>query len=130
VATRLGLDVQRERAVLAALEAAGVAQQRAGFYEVGEPLTVDTQASVDDVRTLRAHWAAVGLKRVQAPRADDWLGFNVISASDTDLERVRDVLRRAFREIRAIAASSEPAESVALLNMHLVTWNDERGRER
>jgi hypothetical protein len=60
-----------------------------------------------------------------APRPDDWLAFNVISSSARDLERIRETLRRAFREIRAIAAASEPAESVALLNLQLVTWNDE-----
>lgn len=125
IASRLGLELEQERIVLAALEAAGVAQVRAGRYEVGEPLTVDTQASADDVRALRAHWARVGLSRVQQPRAEDWLGFNVISTTASDLERVREVLRRAFREIRAIAAASQPAESVALLNLHLVTWNEE-----
>ncbi|HTV21798.1 MAG TPA: DUF4423 domain-containing protein [Polyangiaceae bacterium] len=125
IASRLGLDIERERTVLAALEAAGVARFRGGRYELGEPLTVDTQASADDVRALRAHWAAVGLARVHAPRGQDWLGFNVISTTAHDLERVREVLRRAFREIRAIAAASQPAESVALLNLHLVTWNEE-----
>jgi len=125
IASRLGFDIAEERAVLAALEAAGVARLRAGRYEVGEPLTVDTQASPDDVRKLRGHWARVGLSRMQQPRAEDWLGYNVISTSAQDLERVREVLRRAFREIRAIAAASEPAESVALLNLHLVTWNEE-----
>jgi len=126
VAARLGLELYQEQAVLAALEAAGVVCNRNGRYDVGEPLTVDTQASPDDVRGLRAHWAAVGLQRTHAPRADDWLGFNVISASARDLERMRETLRRAFREIRAIAAASEPAESVALLNLQLVTWNDDR----
>jgi hypothetical protein len=125
IAARLGLDANKEHAVLAALEAAGVARLHEGRYEVGEPLTVDTQASPEDVRDLRLHWANVAQTRMQAPRPEDWLGFNVISASAEDLERVRDVLRRAFREIRAIAAASQPAESVALLNMHLVTWNDE-----
>jgi hypothetical protein len=125
IAARLGIDVLREQTALAALEAAGMARIRDGRYEVGEPLTVDTQASADDVRALRAHWAAVGLARVNSSRPEDWLGFNVISTSARDLERVREILRRAFREIRAIAAASEPAESVALLNLQLVTWNDE-----
>lgn len=124
VARRLGLDEETERAVLAALEAAGVAHLRNGRYEVGDPLTVDTQASPADVRSLRAHWAAVGLARAKAPRQEDWLGFNVVSLSAHDLERVRETLRRAFREIRAIAAASTPAETVALLNLHLLTWND------
>ena len=64
------------------------------------------------------------MRRVDDPRAPDWLAFNVISTSASDLERVRDVLRRAFREIRTIAAASEPPESVALLNLQLVTWNE------
>lgn len=125
IAARLGLDIHQEQRVLAALEAAGMMRARDERYEVGDPLTVDTQASAADVRALRAHWAAVGLARAQAPRAEDWLGFNVISLSASDLARVRETLRRAFREIRAIAAASQPAESVALLNLHLVTWNDE-----
>jgi hypothetical protein len=124
VARRLGLDEEAEGAVLAALLAAGVADFRDGRYEVGDPLTVDTQASPADVRALRAHWAAEGLARAKAPRAEDWLGFNVVSLSTHDLERVRETLRRAFREIRAIAAASTPAETVALLHLQLVTWND------
>lgn len=124
IAARLGTTTEKEHAVLAALQAAGMARTSDGRYAVGEPLTVDTQASPQDVRALRTHWAAVGLARAQQPRAEDWLGFNVISSSAHDLERIREVLRRAFREIRAIAAASQPAESVALLNLDLVTWND------
>jgi hypothetical protein len=48
----------------------------------------------------------------------------VLSTSDADLDRIREVLRRAFREIRAIAASSQPVQSAALLNLQLVTWNE------
>lgn len=125
IASRLGLAHEQQDAVLAALEAAGMARKERRHYKVGVPLTVDTQASPDDVRTLRSHWTRVALARTQAPRAGDWLGFNVISTSNHDLERVREVLRRAFREIRAIAAASEPVESVALLNLQLVTWNEE-----
>jgi hypothetical protein len=62
---------------------------------------------------------------VRAPRSEDWLGYNVISTSAADLERTREILRRSFREIRAIAAASEPTEAVALLNLQLVTWNDD-----
>jgi hypothetical protein len=70
---------------------------------------------------LKAHWSGVGLARALAPQAGDWLAFNVISASAADLDRIREVLRHAFREIRAIAAGSE-AQEVALLNLQLVTW--------
>jgi hypothetical protein len=49
----------------------------------------------------------------------------VVSTSAADLERIREILRRSFREIRALAAASEPTEAVALLNLQLVTWNEE-----
>lgn len=124
IARRLGITQEREVEILARLVAAGVARFESDRYEVGPPLTVDTQASPEDIRKLRTHWTEVCLERVQTPRESDWLGFNVISTSATDLARIRDVMRRAFREIRAIAAASEPTEAVALLNLQLVTWNE------
>jgi hypothetical protein len=124
VAARLGLDTADEARILARLQAAGVVRLEGARYEAGTPLTVDTQASTADVRGLRTHWTEACLRRVEQPRARDWLAFNVISTSAADLERVREVLRRAFREIRAIAAASEPPESVALLNLQLVTWDE------
>lgn len=42
----------------------------------------------------------------------------------TDLDRVRDVLRRAFRENRAIAVASEPPEVGRCSTLQLVTWNE------
>jgi transcriptional regulator with XRE-family HTH domain len=125
IAGRLALESAQEEATLARLQAAGLVRVEAGRFAIGEPLTVDTQASADDVRKVRSHWTEVCLHRVQAPRPEDWLGFNLIATTAADLERIRDVLRRAYREIRAIAASSQPADSVALLNLHVVTWNEE-----
>lgn len=125
IAKRLCLTPDQVQATLARLEAAGLVQRERGRYAIGRPLTVDTQASAEDVRRLKSHWTEVCLQRVQAPRPDDWLGFNLVSTSPEDLERIRDILRHAFREIRALAAASEPVDAVALLNLQLVTWNDE-----
>jgi hypothetical protein len=33
----------------------------------------------------------------------------------------------AFREIRALAAASQPIETIALLNLQLVSWPDVEG---
>lgn len=125
IAGRLQIEAAQEESTLAGLLAAGLVRIESGRYEIGEPLTVDTQAAADDVRKLRSHWTEVCMRRVQAPRPEDWLGFNLIATTAADLARIRDVLRRSFREIRAIAASSQPADSVALLNLHFVTWNQE-----
>jgi transcriptional regulator with XRE-family HTH domain len=125
IARRLCVEPEQVEATLARLEVAGLIQRQHGRYTIGRPLTVDMQASADDMRKVKSHWTEVCLRRVQAPRPEDWLGFNLVSTSAADQERIRDVLRRAFREIRALAAASEPVESVALLNLQLVTWNDE-----
>jgi hypothetical protein len=124
IAERLGIPLAQERDVLGALERAGIVERKRDRYLDLEPLTVDTSAPADALNRLKAHWTEVSGQRLAAPRASDWLGYNVISTSEADLERIREVLRHAFREIRAIAAASEPVESVALLNLQLVTWND------
>ncbi|HKP61794.1 MAG TPA: DUF4423 domain-containing protein [Polyangiales bacterium] len=127
IAERLGLPADAERALLQSLENAGIVRREGGRYHDVEPLTVDMQAPAADINRLKSHWASVSAERAHAPRADDWLAYNTISVSSADLERIRDVLRRAFREIRAIAAASEPVQSAALLNLHLVTWGDAPG---
>jgi transcriptional regulator with XRE-family HTH domain len=125
IARRLGIDSEQERAILQQLEDAGILRiSHTGELDVAA-LSVDTSAaSAEEVLRIKSHWAAVALERTRAPRAGDWLGYNVISTSTADLERIRDILRRAFREIRAIAAASQPSEAAALLNLQLVTWND------
>jgi transcriptional regulator with XRE-family HTH domain len=125
IARRLGIDQEQERAILQQLEDAGILRvSSTGELDVS-PLSVDTSAaSAEDVQRIKAHWAAVALERTRAPRPGDWLGYNLVSTSRADLERIRDILRRAFREIRALAAASQPAEAAALLNLQLVTWDD------
>ena len=41
--------------------------------------------------------------------------------SRDDYLRVRELLRRAFREVRSIVAASEPTERVALLNLQFIS---------
>jgi transcriptional regulator with XRE-family HTH domain len=134
IAERLEITLEEEREVLRALEAAGILRRERDRYLDIEPMTVETDAPAHDRNPLKAHWTQVCARRLTAPRPSDWLGYNVISTSAADITRIRDVLQRAFREIRAIAAASVPIESVALLNLQLVTWDDDgapspRGQE-
>ena len=97
-------------------------QASAGRYRPLQPLNVDTAAEPAALNRLKAHWTHVALERLDDPRPEDWLGYNVLSLSAADLERVREILRNAYREIRALAAASEPVERAALLNLQLVTF--------
>jgi transcriptional regulator with XRE-family HTH domain len=127
IAERLGISREMEVEALARLELAGILERRDGRYRDVSPLTVDMAAPARDLQRLKAHWTRVCLERIEQPLARDWLAYNVVSVSEADSERIREVLRMAFREIRAIAAASQPIETVSLLNLQLVNWPDVEG---
>lgn len=122
LAEALGIAPEREQRVLAALEGAGVVVHAGERYQRLTPLTVDTSAEPAAINRLKAHWCRVALARMQAPREEDWLGYNLMSLSQADLQRARSILRDAYRELRTLAAASEPVERAALLNLQLVTF--------
>jgi Domain of unknown function (DUF4423) len=124
IAARLGLTGEQEEAALSLLEEAGILQWSDGRYRDVQGLSVDMSAPAEDVQRLKAHWARVSLDRLSQPLPQDWLAYNVISVAESDLARICEVLRMAFREIRTIAAASTPVETVALLNLQLITWPD------
>jgi hypothetical protein len=79
---------------------------------------VDTQGGRAALRQLKAHWAGVAARRLTTTSTEaDLFAYNVFSASEADFERIREILRAAYREIRSLVAASEPAEVVALINL-------------
>jgi len=122
IAGQLALEPQVVRRCLERLEAAQLVEQHEGSYRPIGSLTVDTKAAPERVRTLNAHWGGVALARIAAPEPDDLFAYNVFSVAEPDLERIRMVLRASFREIRAIIASSQRSDAVALMNLQLVRF--------
>ena len=121
-AKRLGISVEEETACLDALVAAGVLVRKAGRYSGGRPLTVDTSAPVPKIASLKRHWLSQITSRLDNPLPGDMLGYNMISVSEGDLDRIRQLHLDYFREIRTIVAQSEPAETVALIGMQLIQF--------
>lgn len=122
IARRLQIDVATEARALERLVAAGVLRWDGRRYANAGPLTIDTRAAPDAIATLKAHWTEVALKRTRSPRPDDLLSYNTFSVSKLDLERIRDLHRAYFREVRSIVAASEPSEIVALINVQLLSF--------
>jgi hypothetical protein len=113
------LEVQQ---CLDLLGASGVLERRHGKYRVTGAESVDTQGGRGALHRLKAHWAAVAARRLATPDPDaDLFAYNVVSIAAGDMERIRNILRTAFREIRSVVASSEPPQVVALLNLQLCT---------
>ncbi|MBI2892854.1 MAG: DUF4423 domain-containing protein [Deltaproteobacteria bacterium] len=128
IARRLGIDPTVERRCLDLLVRAAVVRKVKGRYQPAGSLTVDTRARPDAMRLLRGHWAQVSLSRALGPGPGDSLSYNVCSLSRADLERVRELLRATFREIRSIVAASEPSETAALVLLHLIAFDQPAGR--
>ena len=125
LARLLGLPVDTVDGCLDLLEDAGVIARTGRHYTVGGALTIDTRTHPQAGRVLKKHWLAVGMERVDAPRSDDILGYNLFALSREDLARVASLQRRFYREVRSIVAASEPSEVLALMNTQLVTWDPE-----
>lgn len=121
VAQRLGIPVETVRDALLLLEDAAVIRFENRLWREERPLTVDTRGPQDDMNVLRRHWSKVAGDRITG-RSHDFFAYNVMSCSQADYERIRDLLRRTFREVRAIVAASEPTETVSLLNLQLLEF--------
>lgn len=124
VARVLQLPASECKTALDYLQRAGLIVWDNGGYVTRQTLSVDTRGGKQAVRALKVHWAKVAMQRAANPMPDDVFGYNVISVSEADLVRIRELLATSYRQIRAIVASSEPAERVALVNLQLVAWSN------
>jgi hypothetical protein len=108
--------------VVAALVDAAVLEWVNDHYEVTGSLAVDTRDSAAMTVRSRHHWARVAYERVQRNESD-WFAYNVISVSEVDCDRIEQILRAAYREVRGIVSQSQPSERAALLTVQLARWS-------
>ena len=109
---------QEESAVTLLLETGQIKRQR-GRLVPGASLTVDTRRDEGHARQAKAWWTEVALERMR--RGDEGtFSYNLFSVSRSDLERIRELHRAFYRELRRIVADSEPSECIALANVHLL----------
>ncbi|MCA9569938.1 MAG: DUF4423 domain-containing protein [Myxococcales bacterium] len=114
-----GISTADVRTCLDALEASGLVRPGHHYTAVGD-LTLDTRADDRTRARLRAHWTRVVLDRIEAPRPDDVISYNVFAVSHADLARIRALQRELYRSVRSIVAASPSTEAVALLNMQTI----------
>jgi hypothetical protein len=91
-------------------------------YVVHDSQTVDAAGGRHALHRLKQHWNGVATGRIQTPRRNDFLAYNVMSLSERDLLAVREKLRTTFHEIRAMVAASKPEQTVAVLNLQFITF--------
>jgi transcriptional regulator with XRE-family HTH domain len=118
----LGVDEGEAAVALGALVDAGVVVRERDRWVVVQPLTVDVHATDADVRALKRHWTGVARDRLDRAAPGDLHAFNLFAVSTADLDRIRDLHRAFFREVRAIVAASAPSEAVGLLVTEVVVF--------
>jgi hypothetical protein len=61
----------------------------------------------------------VALERLKA-RSDGLFSHSVLAVSEVDLQRIRELQKAYYQEVRAIVAQSQPVERVALLHLQIL----------
>ncbi|MCB9682101.1 MAG: helix-turn-helix transcriptional regulator [Alphaproteobacteria bacterium] len=112
VAAALGIPEALAATCLRELQAARLAAPSGTRWAVLATPTVQTPDAATHAAWVRA-WADVAASRREAP--DSTVNLNVFSVGARDLERIREVQRRAFREVQGIVAESEPVDVVAMV---------------
>jgi transcriptional regulator with XRE-family HTH domain len=120
IAQHLGIPQAQEERALELLCATGQVQKtRTGYQPLGEGRVVDTRRDPDAAHALRVFWSEVALERLRG-RAEGLFSHSVFAVSERDLQRIRDLQKAYYQEVRAIVAQSQPVERVALLNWQLM----------
>jgi transcriptional regulator with XRE-family HTH domain len=109
---------EEERCVALLLETGQIKKER-GRLIPGAALTVDTRRDPERSRRVKAWWADVARERLLRG-VEGTFSYNLFSVSRADLERIQELHRGYFRELRRIVADSEPSECIALATVHLL----------
>lgn len=117
----LGISADELDVIITVLLQSGLVKQVRGHLRPLSAFTAAAHASDEDRRRLKAHWSQVATERLQAPRAADLVGLNLISLSRADLEQARQLQRDYFRALRGLVAASEPEEVAALVLMQIIS---------
>ncbi len=124
LSARLPLPPEAVAALLGHIESSGARDPAV----VGSSLTVDVAPTHAEQLALRAHWAEASARRMADVRdtgvtENDLFSFNVLAVSRADLQRIRELQRAFYREVRGIASDSVP-EVAALLVVHTAALED------
>lgn len=120
IAARLGIPPEDEERALALLLATGqIEATLTGYTPVGEGSVVDTRRDADAAHALRLFWSEVALERLKK-RHKGLFSHSVFAVSEHDLQRIRDLQKVYYQEVRAIVAQSQPVDHVVLLNVQLL----------
>ncbi len=122
VAERLGIDEQIVRDCLELMMLGGQVRWTGSHYEV-DAIAVDTRRTPEIGRFLKVHWSAVAAERIEAG-APGQFSYNVFIVSRSNFEHIRKLHLAYFHALRALVATPQPLECVAVANVQLFALDD------
>ncbi len=117
IADRIGIALEEERACVEHLLLTGQIENKNGKLHA-VPLAVDTRRAPGLGKLLKAHWARVGVERIEAGSPGQF-SYNVFTCSAADFEKIREAHLAYYRTLRQIVANSSPDEHVVVANIQL-----------
>jgi transcriptional regulator with XRE-family HTH domain len=118
LASKIGIDAGTEAECLALLVQTGQVRLEDGRYALGNVAALDTRKNPVAAAKLRTWWGHQALERFAL--GSRGMMYNLMSVSAADLERLRELQKAYFNEIRTIVAQSQPIERVALATVQLL----------
>ena len=118
IAQRTGISLQEEQRCLNLLARSGQIRYHQQRWSPRSVVTVDTRHDPHAARKLAGWCAKQGADYLDQGTPGNF-AFNLFAVSERDLERLRQLQRDYFRQLRSIVASSKPAERVVVANMQL-----------
>lgn len=117
-----GIALDEELQCLQELLRAKQIRRRAGRFQVGRVLAVDTREDPAGNLALKRHWFGVASERLaQAGIPEAGLAsYNLFAISEGSLERIRQAHLDYYEQIRAIVADSERPTRVVLATIGLL----------
>ena len=118
LARRLGLELFEVTGDLERLAATGQIAWDGHHWAIADVQTVDTRRHPEAGTALKRWWTEVARDRMEAPGAS--MSYNVFTVSEADLERIVELHRSTFAQLRAIVAASQPGERLVLVQHHVL----------
>jgi transcriptional regulator with XRE-family HTH domain len=124
IARRVGISVGEVERCLDLLHRAGQIRRVGRRWVPTEVVTLEVRRDPQQASRARGFWGHVAADRF----ADGHRGgmYTLCGVSNTDLERLRELQKAYFNEVRAIIAQSQPVERVVLSMVHVLDLAEER----
>jgi len=129
IAHRIGIPEEEETRCLELLARTRQIRKVRRKWVVDEARMVDTRADPERSLQVRLWWTRTAVERIER-HAEHTLSYNLFSVSRADYERIKELYRSFFAQMRAIIADSAPNERVVLFSSLMVPLEaapDDRG---